>query len=344
MSNSVFLVLPRARKYFHQHPRTSGFDNSNRPPLFFFCFLCCSRKEEQREEALLFFFFFVFLSFFFFLLFIVVFFPAKLTLLRECSASFLPFLSSSLRHTLFFLSLSACLHSLCSSSAVLSLVVSFLLPLVFPLSQPPFFFCCFVSPQGISFLDVENQLLSTYLTYLSYYILLKTHGISVKDHPVIERLVEVRILLEKIRPIESRLQFQMNRLLQLAAANSARNDKTQQNRTAGGEGDEEEEGGQAFFSLPGALGQAQQRVLPPRRMRYLPFFHPTSVFLFSVSFPRPHVCLHASLCLSLSNSITLELRHPLQSVDVSLSVSRPPHMAPVVSESSGKVRLQSAVV
>ncbi|PHJ16814.1 sas10 c-terminal domain-containing protein, partial [Cystoisospora suis] len=76
----------------------------------------------------------------------------------------------------------------------------------------------FMTKEGISFLDVRNQLLCAYVMYLSYYILLKTHGIAVKDHPVIERLVEIRILLEKIRPIENRLQFQMDRLLQLAAS------------------------------------------------------------------------------------------------------------------------------
>ncbi|EPT25621.1 Sas10 C-terminal domain-containing protein [Toxoplasma gondii TgCatPRC2] len=73
-----------------------------------------------------------------------------------------------------------------------------------------------ITKEGLSFLDTKNQLLVAYLTYLSYYVLLKTHGIPVTDHPVIERLVEVRLLLEKLKPIDDRLRLQINRLLQLA--------------------------------------------------------------------------------------------------------------------------------
>ncbi|KEP63065.1 UNVERIFIED_CONTAM: Sas10 C-terminal domain-containing protein [Hammondia hammondi] len=77
-----------------------------------------------------------------------------------------------------------------------------------------------ITKEGLSFLDTKNQLLVAYLTYLSYYVLLKTHGIPVTDHPVIERLVEVRLLLEKLKPIDDRLRLQINRLLQLAKENS----------------------------------------------------------------------------------------------------------------------------
>ncbi|CBZ55494.1 hypothetical protein NCLIV_059190 [Neospora caninum Liverpool] len=78
------------------------------------------------------------------------------------------------------------------------------------------------SDQGLSFLDTKNQLLVAYLTYLSYYVLLKTHGVAVTDHPVIERLVEVRLLLEKLKPIDDRLRLQINRLLQLAHEKSVK--------------------------------------------------------------------------------------------------------------------------
>jgi len=69
---------------------------------------------------------------------------------------------------------------------------------------------------GMPLMQVKIQLLMSYLTNLSYYILLKTQGVSVSDHPVIPQLIWLRTLLEKIRPIEQRLQYQMNKLLELS--------------------------------------------------------------------------------------------------------------------------------
>eukprot|EP00955_Chlamydomonas_euryale_P055844 356232-Chlamydomonas_euryale.AAC.16 len=47
-----------------------------------------------------------------------------------------------------------------------------------------------------------------YCTHIVFYILLKAEGRPVKDHPVITRLVELRAYMEKIRPIDKRLQYQ----------------------------------------------------------------------------------------------------------------------------------------
>lgn len=149
--------------------------------------------------------------------------------LSFCLSVFLPCLPFS--SLLTYLSLLSFFFSFLISGFHISFVLCYLfLSFVF--------LCCFWFFQGISFLDVKNQLLSTYVMYLSYYILLKTHGISVKDHPVIERLVEIRVLLEKIRPIENRLQFQMDRLLQLAASQDSKTTES-----------EDDEGNQASFSL-----------------------------------------------------------------------------------------------
>lgn len=48
-----------------------------------------------------------------------------------------------------------------------------------------------------------------YCTHIVFYILLKAEGRPVKDHPVIARLVELRAYMEKIRPIDKRLQYQV---------------------------------------------------------------------------------------------------------------------------------------
>jgi len=55
-----------------------------------------------------------------------------------------------------------------------------------------------------------------------FYVLLKLEGKSVKDHPVLLRLIEIKAYLEKMRPMEARLQPQLDKLLR--AAEMAEND------------------------------------------------------------------------------------------------------------------------
>lgn len=70
---------------------------------------------------------------------------------------------------------------------------------------------------GLAFLRVKHRLLSAYCTYVAYYIAMKVEGKQVEGHPVIDRLVEYRLLLERIKPLEARVQPQVDRLLQATA-------------------------------------------------------------------------------------------------------------------------------
>ncbi|EPZ33023.1 Sas10 domain-containing protein [Rozella allomycis CSF55] len=67
--------------------------------------------------------------------------------------------------------------------------------------------------KGLSFLEVKYQLLLSYCTNISFYLLLKARGKRVKDHPVIDRLVELRIILEKMKPMEMKLKYQIDKIL-----------------------------------------------------------------------------------------------------------------------------------
>ena len=49
-----------------------------------------------------------------------------------------------------------------------------------------------------------------------FYLLLKSEGRSVRDHPVVLRLVEIRAYLEKLRPIDRKLKYQIDKLLKMA--------------------------------------------------------------------------------------------------------------------------------
>ncbi|KAJ2711935.1 hypothetical protein H4R19_003009 [Coemansia spiralis] len=69
---------------------------------------------------------------------------------------------------------------------------------------------------GLSFLEVKHQTMLSYISHLSYLALLKLHGKPIAGHPAIERLVEERTVVEKMKPLEQRLKYQVDRLLRNA--------------------------------------------------------------------------------------------------------------------------------
>ena len=69
----------------------------------------------------------------------------------------------------------------------------------------------------MSYLEAKHLLLLHYCAALVFYVLLKAEGRPVAGHPVIARLVEIRAFLERARPIDRRLRYQMDKLLQAAA-------------------------------------------------------------------------------------------------------------------------------
>lgn len=78
---------------------------------------------------------------------------------------------------------------------------------------------------GISLLDVKNELLLSYLQNLVFLIILKLRHRSngtedenpVADDTVVKKLVELRVYLEKgVRPLEGRLKYQIDKVLRAA--------------------------------------------------------------------------------------------------------------------------------
>ncbi|KAK4745087.1 hypothetical protein SAY87_011399 [Trapa incisa] len=69
---------------------------------------------------------------------------------------------------------------------------------------------------GISFLEAKHLLLLSYCQSLVYYLLRKAKGLSIEGHPVVRSLIEIRLFLEKIRPIDKKLQYQIQKLTRVA--------------------------------------------------------------------------------------------------------------------------------
>lgn len=111
---------------------------------------------------------------------------------------------------------------------------------------------------GISLLDVKNELLLSYLQNLIFLILVKLRKTKQSspndedghfdDGEVVTKLVELRLYLEKgVRPLEEKLRYQIEKVLR-AADDAERNEKAAQAAAASGsdsessdEGSEEED-------------------------------------------------------------------------------------------------------
>ncbi|KAI9319893.1 Sas10/Utp3/C1D family-domain-containing protein [Dichotomocladium elegans] len=74
--------------------------------------------------------------------------------------------------------------------------------------------------KGVSFLEVKYQLMLQYITQLAFYVHLKLSGRSIKNHPVIESLIELRVILDRMKPIETKLKYQIDKLVRTAVLGS----------------------------------------------------------------------------------------------------------------------------
>ncbi|KAG7488715.1 hypothetical protein MATL_G00036520 [Megalops atlanticus] len=82
--------------------------------------------------------------------------------------------------------------------------------------------------KGLSFLDLRYQLLLFYLQDVTHLISIKTEGGSIKDNSAIHRLFTIRTVLEKMRPLDQKLRYQIDKLVRTALTGSlADNDPLQ---------------------------------------------------------------------------------------------------------------------
>jgi len=71
---------------------------------------------------------------------------------------------------------------------------------------------------ALAFVQLKLQLLLSYCTNIAFYLHLKAQGAPIRDHPVIDTLLRHRVLIERLRPLEQKLRYRVQRLLQLATS------------------------------------------------------------------------------------------------------------------------------
>ncbi|XP_029002259.1 neuroguidin [Betta splendens] len=74
----------------------------------------------------------------------------------------------------------------------------------------------FKTSKGLSFLDLRYHLLLFYLQDLTHLISLKTEGEKIKDSEALTRVVTIRTVLEKMRPLDHKLKYQIDKLVRTA--------------------------------------------------------------------------------------------------------------------------------
>jgi len=101
---------------------------------------------------------------------------------------------------------------------------------------------------GLSFLEMKCHLFLEYLINITYSMLLKLDGKPISGEACIEHLVEIRTVLSKIKPIEKKLKYQVDKLVKMSSDNGQASEQNAlsykpnfENMVGKDEGEEEEE-------------------------------------------------------------------------------------------------------
>lgn len=74
--------------------------------------------------------------------------------------------------------------------------------------------------RGVSLLELKNHVLLSYVCNLSQLLLLKTEGKSIAESPAVLRLAELRTVVEKVRPLDQKLSYQVDKLIRASLMDS----------------------------------------------------------------------------------------------------------------------------
>lgn len=74
-----------------------------------------------------------------------------------------------------------------------------------------------VAKQVLKFLEMEVSIRMSYLSYLTFYLLMRTESVrstpvDVQSHPVVMKLAQIRTMLESMEPIREKVDLVLTRL------------------------------------------------------------------------------------------------------------------------------------
>jgi len=82
----------------------------------------------------------------------------------------------------------------------------------------------FETKHGLSFLELKNHVMLDYMANLTYVMLRKCSGKSINGEKAIERICEDRTVLEKMKPTEKKLRYQIDKAIKVAESGKVSSD------------------------------------------------------------------------------------------------------------------------
>ena len=77
-----------------------------------------------------------------------------------------------------------------------------------------------LSNNNYQYIDVKSMLLLNYVISLQYYSLLKAEGKNLEQHEIFERLAYFRLMIEKLKPLDKKVDYQIDKLLRASVTQS----------------------------------------------------------------------------------------------------------------------------
>ncbi|KAH9254625.1 hypothetical protein BASA81_007382 [Batrachochytrium salamandrivorans] len=73
--------------------------------------------------------------------------------------------------------------------------------------------------EGIAYLETKTHLLLSYITNVCFYLMFRAEhgGAQAESHPVVSQLVRLRVMLDKLRPLDGKLKNEVDELVRRAA-------------------------------------------------------------------------------------------------------------------------------
>ncbi|XP_043845894.1 neuroguidin [Dromiciops gliroides] len=198
--------------------------------------------------------------------------------------------------------------------------------------------------KGLSLLEVKDQLLLMYLMDLSYLILDKASGSSLQEHPSVLRLVEIRTVLEKLRPLDQKLKYQIDKLVRTAVTGSlSENDPLRfkprpsnmiSKLSSEDDDDQETEEGQSGVSGKTTKG-APKKYIPPRLV---------PVHYDETEAEREKKLLERAKKRALSSSVIRELKEQYSDAPEEIRDSRHPHATRQSQEDQHRINYEESMM
>ncbi|XP_051051665.1 neuroguidin isoform X2 [Phodopus roborovskii] len=199
--------------------------------------------------------------------------------------------------------------------------------------------------KGLSFLEVKDQLLLMYLMDLSHLILDKASGGSLQGHPAVLRLVEIRTVLEKLRPLDQKLKYQIDKLVKTAVTGSLSDNDPLRFKPhpsnmiskLNSEDEEEDEAGEDQSEAAGkkAVKGASKKYVPPRLV---------PVHYDETEAEREQKRLDRAKRRALSSSVIRELKEQYSDAPEEIRDARHPHVTRQSQEDQHRINYEESMM